>query len=913
MDVKMSPRVFTLLSLLFSFAMLVNNVQISEAQTTGALPQAITCPVPAEGITHEITMDHAGYTIGYPHNTITTGQADEAYPSLEQGAGRIYENGTWRERPIIKSENIVRYGDAALHYQLPKRQANVPLSEYPAEEAYQDRLETRLIDSGNIREYLGQTYYSGFSLYIPSNVDAVGDTLPNETPFTTIHKWHQSSPESPPISMVLASGHRSRLGVMIHHGVEDDNETADLINRADDPTKEYIDLPLDQWVDLTAEWQLNPFSDDGRFVLYMYDPTQPTQPPIMLYQYKGKLGYTGTLTRSNLMQTFGVHRSANPIGDFEIYFDQIRTGTEPNSVLPWKEESCWRFDGGFYWATKIEMEAEDATLSGGFQTGNDNNASGGQYIHAPVGVSNQGIAEFVFNVTEAGFYAIEGGIYAESGAQDSFFVSVNDQSAHTWDITLNTTYENDFVSNRGETDKVVVYLESGPNTVTVLSREEGARLDVLRLVSTVAPSTPAPLPTSTPLPTPLPMPTPLPADPPPLMDCSVPAEEITHEITMDFPEDRIHYPTNTIITSDRGYPGLEEGSGFIYENGERNTRPIIKSEDIVRYGYAAIYYYLPKRQADVPAEEHFPPHKDRLETRLIDRGDILEYLGKTYYSGFSLYIPSTVDPVGDGLPNSSRWSTIQQWHQSSPESPPIAISIAAGYKSRIEARILYGVDKYRGETTVPLYRAGDPTERYVDLPLNKWVDFTAEWQLNPFSEKGKFVLYMYDPAQPLQPPVLLYQYEGKVGHTGTLTRSHLTQAFGMYRNANPTGDWEIYYDQVRTGTDWNSVLPWKEEACWRFDEDSNAGNGGFGWVVDTAPTVTVGDVNCDDQVDIIDALYIMQHEVQTRTDIGGCPVDAAERTLNLQPGDVNEDSEVNVLDALVIMQCEARIANTFCP
>lgn len=83
--------------------------------------------------------------------------------------------------------------------------------------------------------------------------------------------------------------------------------------------------------------------------------------------------------------------------------------------------------------------------------------------------------------------------------------------------------------------------------------------------------------------------------------------------------------------------------------------------------------------------------------------------------------------------------------------------------------------------------------------------------------------------------------------------------------------------------------------------------------VSVKPDCVAGDVNCDNQVNILDALFIMQYEVRTRTDSGICPINAAEQTLNLQPGDVNGDNAINVLDALVIMQCEARIANALCP
>lgn len=75
----------------------------------------------------------------------------------------------------------------------------------------------------------------------------------------------------------------------------------------------------------------------------------------------------------------------------------------------------------------------------------------------------------------------------------------------------------------------------------------------------------------------------------------------------------------------------------------------------------------------------------------------------------------------------------------------------------------------------------------------------------------------------------------------------------------------------------------------------------------------VGDVNCDNTVNVLDALFIMQYEVRTRTDNGACPVAEADMNLLLQAGDVNDDANVDVIDALYIMQCEAQISNSFCP
>lgn len=132
----------------------------------------------------------------------------------------------------------------------------------------------------------------------------------------------------------------------------------------------------------------------------------------------------------------------------------------------------------------LEIEAEDAILSGSFLVGEDLNASCGRYIHVPNGMNGPGSAEFVFHVAEAGGYAIEGGVYAANSKDDSFFVRVNGVPSYpfVWDVARNTTYGNDFVSARGQTSQVAVWLPIGTHTVSILLREDGTRLDRLRLV-----------------------------------------------------------------------------------------------------------------------------------------------------------------------------------------------------------------------------------------------------------------------------------------------------------------------------------------------------------------------------------------------------------------------------------------------
>ncbi len=143
----------------------------------------------------------------------------------------------------------------------------------------------------------------------------------------------------------------------------------------------------------------------------------------------------------------------------------------------------------------LEIEAEDAQLSGNFRVGYDANASGGRYISAANGAGfynfgslNQ--AKFVFYVNQAGKYAIEGDIYAPNGDDDSFWVAVDGMPSggYLWDTAINTNYNSDFVNNRNVTDQVIVNLTAGQHVVTIYQREDGTRLDTLRLKN-INPST----------------------------------------------------------------------------------------------------------------------------------------------------------------------------------------------------------------------------------------------------------------------------------------------------------------------------------------------------------------------------------------------------------------------------------------
>ncbi|MGB0384091.1 MAG: lamin tail domain-containing protein [Ardenticatenaceae bacterium] len=153
-------------------------------------------------------------------------------------------------------------------------------------------------------------------------------------------------------------------------------------------------------------------------------------------------------------------------------------------------------------ACPLLQEAENGTLSGGFEVGNDAAASGGQYVHVPNTFGNRfngpdaaQKVEYCFLVDEAGTYRVKGWAYAATGLDNSFYVQVDGSpsNGNLWDFAKNTTYDMDYVSNRNGDDPVEVTLTPGLHFVSLFLREDGARLDQIELEK--VDDTPPPTPT----------------------------------------------------------------------------------------------------------------------------------------------------------------------------------------------------------------------------------------------------------------------------------------------------------------------------------------------------------------------------------------------------------------------------------
>jgi len=74
----------------------------------------------------------------------------------------------------------------------------------------------------------------------------------------------------------------------------------------------------------------------------------------------------------------------------------------------------------------------------------------------------------------------------------------------------------------------------------------------------------------------------------------------------------------------------------------------------------------------------------------------------------------------------------------------------------------------------------------------------------------------------------------------------------------------------------------------------------------------LGDVNCDNNVNAVDALFILQYVVGLRNGTDVCPLPEGDFMIELN-GDANGNGGVDAVDALFVLQCTVGISNDLCP
>ncbi len=120
----------------------------------------------------------------------------------------------------------------------------------------------------------------------------------------------------------------------------------------------------------------------------------------------------------------------------------------------------------------ITLEAESGRLTSPMAARGDTAAQGGGYVSPTTG-SGTGRVTLTVTAPAAGRYRLAGRVIAPNGWSDSFTCAVGTRAATTWNLGTRTSW----TWMTGPT----LDLAAGSNTVVVAKRENGARLDAVRL------------------------------------------------------------------------------------------------------------------------------------------------------------------------------------------------------------------------------------------------------------------------------------------------------------------------------------------------------------------------------------------------------------------------------------------------
>lgn len=139
----------------------------------------------------------------------------------------------------------------------------------------------------------------------------------------------------------------------------------------------------------------------------------------------------------------------------------------------------------------MEQEAENGALHGNFLSHVDEFASGGLYVGVQDGLGSNmngsatiARAEYCFTVPESGTYELVGTINAVNANADSFYVTVDGQptTGYLWDTQRSRVYIEDSLNDRDGANPVLLNLAAGYHNIVVYLREDGTRLDKIKLV-----------------------------------------------------------------------------------------------------------------------------------------------------------------------------------------------------------------------------------------------------------------------------------------------------------------------------------------------------------------------------------------------------------------------------------------------
>jgi hypothetical protein len=140
---------------------------------------------------------------------------------------------------------------------------------------------------------------------------------------------------------------------------------------------------------------------------------------------------------------------------------------------------------------------------------------------------------------------------------------------------------------------------------------------------------------------------------------------------------------------------------------------------------------------------------------------VIEDFKKTYVSEFSLKLHPDFTPIDlvriDGGPS---WCCLRQWHQSSPESPPMALELKKGTNNVVTTNFLSGT--YKAGSGNKSYRTSEKT-----LQLGRWYHFRYEWRIDPGTDNSYCKIWVSDSRKGAQmnDSDIWCDYKGRIGFT----------------------------------------------------------------------------------------------------------------------------------------------------
>ncbi len=178
----------------------------------------------------------------------------------------------------------------------------------------------------------------------------------------------------------------------------------------------------------------------------------------------------------------GIDEDGIPVGGERIDFDVVAGGGLIKTITD---------------NSNIFIEAEDGDIEAPMEIKSGSGTSGGQYVVTP-NLPEQGSVTFTFVISDPGSYRIWGRCRPNSGSDDSFYFSFDDENDanNVWDLFQENypgQWEWDLMSLRGdggsggspEIDPVTVQFTAGQHTLRLRTRDANTKLDKILITKSL--------------------------------------------------------------------------------------------------------------------------------------------------------------------------------------------------------------------------------------------------------------------------------------------------------------------------------------------------------------------------------------------------------------------------------------------